>query len=60
MPPKVVFTPDELFTAVLVNEPVIGIERTNDPIKLPIPNAINSCVASNVRPLALHKNYNYV
>lgn len=54
-PPAGVRTPDALFTAVRVKEPVTGMERTKEPIILPIPKAIISCVASTAFPLAERK-----
>lgn len=56
-PHVVVFAPDALFTAVLVKEPVMGIEDTNEPKTLHTPRAISSCVASRGLPLAeINKN----
>lgn len=52
MPPSVVRTPLALLTAVRVNEPVTGIDCTNDPTKLHNPSANISWVASIVLPLA--------
>lgn len=52
MPPRVVRTPLALFTAVRVNDPVVGIDWKNDPNKLHRPSANISCVASMVFPLA--------
>lgn len=57
MPPKGVTTPEELFTAVLVNDPVMGIELNSDPKMLDKPTAIISCVASTVFPLAKIRKY---
>lgn len=51
-PPKVVTTPDALLTAVLVKDPVTGIDLTKEPIMLHVPTANISCVASKVRPPA--------
>lgn len=51
-PHVVVLAPEALFKAVLVKEPVIGIEEKKEPTTLHIPKAINSCVASRGRPLA--------
>lgn len=51
-PPKVVFTPDELLTAVRVKEPVTGIDRTSEPPMLHNPNASISCVPSKDLPFA--------
>lgn len=42
IPPNVVRTPLVLFTAVLVKDPVVGIEDTNDPKMLHKPRAIIS------------------
>lgn len=56
MPPKVVRTPLALFTAVRVNDPVVGIDWKNEPNKLHRPSANISCVASIVFPLAANKN----
>lgn len=53
IPPRVVRTPLALLTAVLVNEPVTGIDCTNAPTKLHNPSANISCVASIVLPLAV-------
>jgi trans-aconitate methyltransferase len=50
-PASVVLTPEALFTALLVKEPVTGIEPTKEPIVLQSPNAIISWVASSLRPL---------
>lgn len=55
MPPAGVRTPDALLTAVLVNDPVTGIERTNEPAILHRPKAIISWVASTAFPLAGNK-----
>ena len=55
IPPNGVFTFDALFTAVLVNEPAVGIDLTKEPAMLQAPNAIISCVASKVLPLAVNK-----
>lgn len=52
IPPNGVRTPLASLIAVRVNDPVTGIERTNDPNKLQHPIAIISCVASTVFPLA--------
>lgn len=52
MPPRVVRTPLALLTAVRVNDPVTGIDCTNEPSRLHIPSASISCVASIVLPLA--------
>lgn len=52
IPPRVVRTPEALFTAVLVNEPVTGIDLIKEPMMLLAPRANISCVASNVFPLA--------
>lgn len=41
-PPRVVLTPDALFKAVLVNEPVTLIELIKEPNMLQHPKAINS------------------
>lgn len=41
-PQVVVLAPDALFTAVLVKEPVVGIEDTKEPKMLHIPRAISS------------------
>lgn len=56
IPARGVLTPDALFTAVLVKEPVIGIERTKEPITLQRPKANISCVASSGLPLAAKEN----
>lgn len=53
IPPRGDFTPDAWFTAVLVKEPVTGIERTKDPIMLQIPSANISCVTSKDFPIAV-------
>ena len=52
MPPAGVRTPEALLTAVLVKEPVTGIERTKEPKILLTPSAIISCVASIAFPFA--------
>lgn len=52
MPPIGVRTPLALFTAVRVNEPVDGMDWTNEPNILHRPSANISCVASTVFPLA--------
>jgi len=54
-PPIGVLTPDALFTAVLVNEPVFGNDWNIEPRMLLNPRAIISCVASIVFPLAENK-----
>lgn len=51
-PQVVVLAPDALLRAVLVKEPVIGIEEKNELIMLHSPKAITSWVASRGRPLA--------
>lgn len=53
IPPIGVFTPDALFTAVLVKLPVVGIDLTKLPITLQSPTANISCVASKVFPFAI-------
>lgn len=55
VPPNCVLTPEALLTAVLVNEPVTGIELKKDPKILQIPNDSISCVASTLLPLAKKK-----
>ena len=55
IPPKVVRTPDAELTAVLENEPVVGIEDTKEPITLQIPRAIISWLASIGFPPAAEK-----
>lgn len=55
IPPSVVRTPLALFTAVRVNEPVVGIDEKNDPNKLHRPSANISWVASIVLPFAVNK-----
>lgn len=57
MPPIGVRTPLALFTAVRVNEPVDGIDWTNEPNILHRPSANISCVASTVFPLAENKHF---
>lgn len=57
IPPRGDFTPDAWFTAVLVKEPVTGIERTKDPIMLQIPSANISCVTSKDLPIAVGDNF---
>lgn len=52
MPPSVVRTPLALFTAVRVNDPVVGIDWKKEPHKLHRPSASISWVASMVLPLA--------
>jgi hypothetical protein len=52
IPARVVLTPEALLTAVLVKEPVMGIERTKEPIMLQSPRASISCVASIALPFA--------
>lgn len=52
IPPSVVRTPLALFTAVRVNDPVVGIDWKNEPNKLHMPSANISCVASIVLPFA--------
>lgn len=52
-PHVVVLAPDALLRAVLVKEPVMGIEETNELTILQSPKAITSCVASRGRPLAI-------
>lgn len=52
-PPSVVCTPLALLTAVRVNDPVVGIDSTNEPIILHTPSAIISCVASTDLPFAV-------
>ena len=46
MPPSGVLTPELLLTAVLLNDPVTGMEEKKEPTKLQMPSAIISCVAS--------------
>lgn len=58
-PPKGVCTPDALFIAVRVNDPVVGIDRKNDPQIFDIPNAIISWVASTLFPFARMKKKHY-
>lgn len=53
MPPRVVRTPLALFTAVRVNDPVVGIDWKKEPHKLHRPSANISWVASIVFPLAV-------
>lgn len=53
-PPKTVWTPLALLIADRENEPVIGMEETNDPKKLQSPTAIISCDASTDFPLAVN------
>lgn len=57
MPQAVVLAPEALLTALLVKEPVTGIEETKEPIMLHIPKASSSCVASKDLPLAKNQNY---
>ena len=52
IPPAGVFTPLAAFTAVLENDPVVGIDWTNDPTRLQIPSAIISWLASICLPFA--------
>lgn len=52
-PPRVVSTPLALLTAVLVKEPVVGMDMKNDPSRLHVPSANISWVASTVRPFAI-------
>lgn len=52
IPASWVCTPDALFTAVLVKDPVTGIDLTKEPIKLDIPKAISSWVTSKDLPFA--------
>jgi len=54
-PPNVVFTPLALFTAPRDNAPDMGMDPTNDDIKLHAPSASISCVASTVLPSAESK-----
>ena len=52
IPPPGVLTPLAQFTAVLENDPVVGIDWTNDPTRLQIPSAIISWFASTGFPPA--------
>lgn len=52
-PPMVVLTPDAALTAVLENDPVVGIDETNEPTMLHAPNAIISWLASTGFPPAI-------
>ena len=49
----VVLTPDAELTAVLENDPVVGIDETNEPTMLHAPNAIISWLASTGFPPAI-------
>lgn len=51
-PQVVVLAPDALLSAVLVKEPVMGIDETKELTMLHRPRAITSCVASSGFPLA--------
>lgn len=50
MPHAEVRAPDALLTAVLVKEPVIGMDMTQEDMMLANPKAINSWEASSVCP----------
>jgi len=52
MPPNGVLTPEALFTALLLRDPVPGKACTKELPIFDIPIAINSCVASTDFPLA--------
>ena len=54
-PPMAVLTPLAAFTAVLLKEPVMGMDWTKLPAKLQKPRANISCDASTGFPLAAHK-----
>lgn len=57
LPETVVLAPEALLIALLENDPVIGIERKNDPAILLAPRASNSWVASTILPLAATKRF---
>ena len=52
IPPPGVLTPLAQFTAVLENDPVVGMDWTNEPTRLQIPSAIISWFASTGLPPA--------
>lgn len=58
-PPNVVTTPEALFRAVRVKDPVVLIDLMKEPPILQQPKAINSCVASTDFPFAEKTHFSY-